>query len=90
MSAAHSHDKPHADLKAEYEKFIGKKISVLFVFILAIIFLAGYAATRGSADISVTEVYATILASSCPAISRPTGSRIPSSGACGCIAFFWQ
>jgi len=62
MSAAHSHDNPAADLREQYEKFISKKIFCLFAFILAIILLAGYAATRGSADIRVADVYATILA----------------------------
>ncbi|MDM7938960.1 MAG: iron ABC transporter permease [Methanothrix sp.] len=66
MSAAHSHDNTAADLREQYEKFIGKKIFVLFAFILAIILLAGYAATRGSADISVADVYTTILAKFMP------------------------
>jgi iron complex transport system permease protein len=74
MSAVYSKEKPGSDLKggsnqktgsdlrAEYQKFIGRKMLFLLVLILGIIGLAGYAATRGSADISVMDVYATILA----------------------------
>jgi len=62
MSMAHSQDNSAANLKEEYERFIGRKLSFLFAFILAIILLAGYAATLGSADISVMGVYSAILA----------------------------
>jgi iron complex transport system permease protein len=51
-----------ADLKQEYSKFIGRKILFIVVSILAIILLAGIAATQGSANISVFEVYSAILA----------------------------
>src|SRR5690606_22451601 len=50
------------DLKAEYQRFIGRKMSFLASLTFGIILLAGYAATRGSADISVLDVYSTILA----------------------------
>ena len=49
-----------------YEKFIGKKISFLVALILGTILLAGYAATQGSADIRVVDVYSTILAKFMP------------------------
>ena len=62
MSTAQLQEDSSANLKADYEKFIGRKISIFLAFILAIILLAGYAATRGSADLSIAEVYTTILA----------------------------
>jgi iron complex transport system permease protein len=62
MSSAYSKEKPNADLRAEYQKFIGKKMLFLISLIFGIILLAGYAATRGSADISVLDVYKTIIA----------------------------
>ena len=57
-----SNQKAGSDLRIEYQKFISRKMLFLLILILGIIGLAGYAATRGSADISVTDVYATILA----------------------------
>ncbi len=51
-----------ADLKEEYTRFVGRKFLLMFIFILGIVVLAGVAATLGSADISVGEVYAAILA----------------------------
>jgi iron complex transport system permease protein len=62
MSPPYSKEKPKADLRAEYQKFIGKKTFFLISLIFSIILLAGYAATRGSADISVLDVYTTIIA----------------------------
>jgi iron complex transport system permease protein len=62
VSSVYSKEKPNADLRAEYQKFIGKKMLFLISLILGIIILAGYAATRGSADISVVDVYTTIIA----------------------------
>jgi len=66
MSSAYSKEKPKADLRAEYQKFIGKKTFFLISLIFSIILLAGYAATRGSADISVLDVYTTIIAKFLP------------------------
>ena len=57
MSSAYSKEKPNADLRAEYQKFIGRKMLFLISLIFGIILLAGYAATRGSADISVLDVF---------------------------------
>jgi iron complex transport system permease protein len=62
MSPSYSKEKPKADLRAEYQKFVGKKMLFLTSLIFSIIILAGYAATRGSADISVLDVYTTIIA----------------------------
>jgi len=50
------------ELRAEYQRFIGRKMLFLVALALGIVLLAGYAATRGSADISVLDVYTTILA----------------------------
>ena len=72
MSSANSKEKPKADLKAEYQKFIGRKMLFLFSLILGIIILAGYAATKGSADISVMDVYATMLAKFLPGTFQTT------------------
>ncbi len=72
MSEVHSYNKTSADLRAEYERFIGKKILYLFAFIAAIVLLSGYAATRGSADISVVDVYSTILARVFPGYFQTT------------------
>ncbi len=49
-----------AEIKAEYKKFIGRKILfILFTFILIII-IAGIAATLGPYQISVIEVYSIV------------------------------
>jgi iron complex transport system permease protein len=66
MSSEKSVEKPSSELRVRYDKFIGKKVSFLIALILGIILLAGYAATQGSADISVTDVYSTILAKFMP------------------------
>lgn len=50
------------ELKANYQRFVGKKMLFLVLLVLGIVALAGVAATLGSADISVKEVYSTILA----------------------------
>ena len=49
-------------LRNEYQKFVGKKVLFFTVMILGIALLAGVAATLGSADISVADVYMAILA----------------------------
>jgi len=49
-------------LKDKYSKFVGKKIFFIIISILGIILLAGVAATLGSADLTITEVYTAILA----------------------------
>lgn len=56
----------NVDLRAEYQRFIGRKVLFLIVLVLGMAVLAGVAATKGSANISVTEVYATILAKFLP------------------------
>lgn len=62
MSPLYSKDEPKKDLRAEYQKFIGKKMLFLILLVLGIVFLTGYAATQGSANISVLDVYSAILA----------------------------
>jgi len=50
-----------AEIKAEYKKFVGRKI-LFILFSLALIFIiAGVAATLGSANITFLETYSTIL-----------------------------
>jgi iron complex transport system permease protein len=72
MTSVYSKEKPKADLRAEYQKFIGRKMLFLFSLILGIIALAGYAATQGSADISVMNVYTAILAKFLPGTFQTT------------------
>ncbi len=50
-----------AEIKAQYKKFIGRKIIFIFFSILLIFIIAGIAATLGSADITFLETYSTIL-----------------------------
>ncbi len=49
-------------LKAEYQRFLGRKVLFLVILTLCILILAGVAATLGSASISVFDVYSAILA----------------------------
>ncbi len=49
-------------LKEEYQRFVGRKVIFLLLLILGIVLLAGVAATLGSANISVLDVYSAILA----------------------------
>jgi iron complex transport system permease protein len=56
----------------EYRRFIGRKMLFLISLVLGIILMAGYAATRGSADISVIDVYTTILARFIPGYFETT------------------
>ncbi|HNX10315.1 MAG TPA: iron ABC transporter permease, partial [Methanothrix sp.] len=62
MSSAYSKEKTDSNLRAEYQKFVGRKMLFLVALVFGIIMLAGYAATQGSADISVIDVYKTIIA----------------------------
>lgn len=49
-------------MKEEYQRFVSRKTLFLILLLLGIIFLAGVAATLGSANISVLDVYYAILA----------------------------
>ena len=49
-------------ISEEYKRFAGRKVIFFISLIVGIIFLAGVAATLGSADISVRDVYIAILA----------------------------
>ncbi len=62
MSYLATKEKPNSSLKMEYQRFIGRKVLFLISLVLGIILLAGFAATRGSANISVIDVYTTIIA----------------------------
>ncbi|NYT01301.1 MAG: iron ABC transporter permease [Methanosarcinales archaeon] len=50
------------DLREEYSRFIGHKVLFIALAVAGIVLLAGVAATLGSADLSVTQVYTAILA----------------------------
>jgi iron complex transport system permease protein len=56
------HKDINPNLRIEYQKFVGRKVLFLISLITGTIILAGYAATRGSADLSVVDVYTTIAA----------------------------
>ncbi len=60
------------DLKAEYQKFTGKKALLLALLVAGILTLSGIAATLGSANISVLDVYSAILAKLFPGYFRAT------------------
>ncbi len=62
MSILATKDKPNTNLRMEYRRFIGRKMLFIISLVLGIILLAGFAATQGSANISVIDVYTTILA----------------------------
>ena len=62
MSALYPKDRSRTDLRAEYQKFISRKMLFLMLLALGIVLLTGYAATQGSANISVLDVYSAILA----------------------------
>ena len=49
-------------MKEEYQRFVSRKALFLILLLLGIVFLAGVAATLGSANISVLDVYYAILA----------------------------
>ena len=50
-----------AEIKAQYKKFIGRKILFILFSIILIFIIAGIAATVGSAHITFLETYSTIL-----------------------------
>jgi iron complex transport system permease protein len=50
-----------AEIKEQYKKFVGRKIFFIFSLLFFSFFLIGYSATVGSMDISITEVYSSIL-----------------------------
>ena len=50
------------DLREQYRQYTGRKVLFFLVLILAIAFLAGVAVTLGSAEISIMDVYSSILA----------------------------
>jgi iron complex transport system permease protein len=48
------------EIKAQYKKFVGRKLLFIFSSLILIVLLAGLAATLGSYQITVREVYAII------------------------------
>ena len=50
------------DLREQYRQYTGRKVLFFLILILAIAFLAGVAVTLGSAEISIMDVYSSILA----------------------------
>ena len=54
-------------MKEEYQRFVSRKALFLILLLLGIVLLAGVAATLGSANISVRDVYLAILARFFPA-----------------------
>jgi iron complex transport system permease protein len=72
MSSLAAKDKPKSNLRLEYRRFIGRKMLFLTSLVLGIILLAGFAATRGSANISVLDVYTTIIARFLPGYFETT------------------
>jgi len=65
-------------LKEQYTKFIGKKILFIVVLVIFLILLMGFAATLGSASITMKEVYIAILRRLLPnfAISKPLEAEL--------------
>ena len=49
-------------LREKYQQFVGRKMLFLLLLLIGIVLLAGVAATLGSANISVLDVYSAILA----------------------------
>ena len=49
------------EIKEQYKKFVGRKIFFIFSLLFFSLFLIGYSATVGSMDISIAEVYSSIL-----------------------------
>ena len=56
-----SHTVTADEIRAQYKKFIGRKIFFIFFFIALIIIISGVSTTLGSYPIAVTEVYSIIL-----------------------------
>jgi iron complex transport system permease protein len=58
--AASGKDRKNEEIRAEYKKFIGRKVLFISLSLVLIAVIAGIAATLGSYQIAVTEVYAII------------------------------
>ena len=50
------------DLREQYRQYTGRKVLFFLVLLLAIVLLSGVAVTLGSAEISIMDVYSSILA----------------------------
>lgn len=57
---------PFKGPEEEYRRFLGKKMLFFIITVLAVLLLASFAVTLGSADISVKDVYIAILAKFLP------------------------
>ena len=49
------------EIRAQYKKFIGRKIFFIFLFIVLIVGITGVSTSLGSADLSVWDAYSSIL-----------------------------
>jgi iron complex transport system permease protein len=49
------------EIRAQYKKFIGRKIFFIFIFIALIVGITGVSTSLGSADLSVWDAYSSIL-----------------------------
>jgi iron complex transport system permease protein len=58
--AASGKDRKNEEIRAEYKKFIGRKVLFISLSLVLIAVIAGIAATLGSYQIAVAEVYAII------------------------------
>jgi iron complex transport system permease protein len=55
--AVRGRDTTSEEIKAQYKRFVGRKVLFIFSSLVLIVLIAGVAATLGSYPISVTEVY---------------------------------
>ena len=60
-----------ADIKEQYNKFVGRKIFFIFFFIALIIGISGVSTSLGSADLSVWDAYSSILRKPFPNYFEP-------------------
>ncbi|MFB3765945.1 MAG: FecCD family ABC transporter permease [Methanotrichaceae archaeon] len=63
---------PHKGPEEEYRRFLGRKMLFFAVTIIAVLLLASFAVTLGSANLSVTDVYIAILAKFLPSYFQTT------------------
>jgi iron complex transport system permease protein len=59
------------EVKIQYNKFIGRKILIIFFLLASIVLIAGISASSGSANLSIWETYSSILHRLFPAYFEP-------------------
>ena len=59
------------DIRAQYKKFIGRKIFFIFLFIALIVGISGVSTSLGSADLTVWDAYSSILRKPFPDYFEP-------------------